>query len=49
MNGTAFSGWVSLGNAAAGWQVAGTGSFHNTGSSDILWQNTVTGNAAFGS
>jgi alpha-tubulin suppressor-like RCC1 family protein len=43
MNGTAVSGWLSLGTVPTAWQIAGTGDFNGDGKPDILWQNTSTG------
>ena len=43
MDGTAFSSYVSFGDIAAEWQIAGSGDFTGSGQTDVLWQNTSTG------
>jgi kumamolisin len=43
MNGTAVTGWSSLGTISTQWKMVGTGDFLQNGNTDIVWQNTVTG------
>ncbi len=43
MDGTTYTGYVSLGVVPIAWQIAGTGDFNGDGKPDILWQNTSTG------
>ena len=40
MNGTNFSGSVSLGTLATSWNIMGVGDFNGDGKADILWQHT---------
>ena len=40
MNGTNFSGSVSLGVMATSWNIMGSGDFNGDGKADILWQHT---------
>jgi hypothetical protein len=46
MNGTSYSSGVSLGVVPTQWQIVGTGDFNGNGKTDILWQNTATGERA---
>jgi len=41
--GTAFTGWVYLGQVPTAWRIAGTADFNGDGHPDIVWENTVTG------
>jgi predicted Zn-dependent protease len=45
MNGTAISaqGYVRQVDVSSGWQIQGTGDFNGDGRSDVLWQNTNSG------
>jgi hypothetical protein len=37
------TGGAVLGSVSSAWQFAGIGNFTGTGTSDILWRNTATG------
>ena len=43
MNGTTTVGDVSLGTVPVEWSIAATADFNSDRQTDILWQNTVTG------
>jgi hypothetical protein len=44
MNGTTMSSWAFiLGAGDTAWTVAGVGDFNGDGMSDILWENSSTG------
>jgi hypothetical protein len=43
MNGTTLQSTVSLGLVATSWNIAGSSDFSGDGKSDILWQNSSTG------
>jgi hypothetical protein len=47
MGGTAVTGWVGLGTVPTLWRVAAVGDFSGNGSTDILLQNTSTGECGF--
>jgi hypothetical protein len=34
---------VSMGTVATTWQIAGSGDYNADGHTDLIWQNTVTG------
>jgi hypothetical protein len=46
MNGASYSRSVSLGVVPTQWRIAGTGDFNGDGETDILWQNSATGERA---
>jgi hypothetical protein len=43
MNGTTISSSVFLGVLPVEWRVATTGDFNGDGQSDLVWENTATG------
>ena len=43
MNGTTLAYGMSLPTEPTAWSIAGTGDFNGDGKSDIIWQNTITG------
>ncbi|MGD0368277.1 MAG: VCBS repeat-containing protein, partial [Acidobacteriaceae bacterium] len=43
MNGTTLTSSGSLGYVSSDWSIAGVGDFNGDGKSDILWQNSTTG------
>jgi hypothetical protein len=43
MNGTTHTSTVSLGTVATSWSIVGSSDFNGDGKSDILWQNSSTG------
>jgi hypothetical protein len=46
MNGISHVGGVEFGPVPLQWQIAGTGNFNGGNNTDILWQNTSTGERA---
>ena len=46
MNGTTYQSIVNLGTVATSWSITGSSDFNRDGKSDILWQNTSTGQRA---
>ncbi len=43
MNGTTKSSEVSLATTPPDWQIVGTGDFNSDSQTDIIWQNTASG------
>jgi hypothetical protein len=43
MNGTAYASSAFIGNAPVAWHIAGAGDFNGDGQTDVLWENTITG------
>jgi hypothetical protein len=43
MDGSIYTSSAYIGNAPAEWHIAGAGDFNGDGPSDILWENTTTG------
>jgi hypothetical protein len=46
INGTAYSGAISLPGASTSWQIVGEGDFNADNNADILWRNASSGNNA---
>ena len=43
MNGASYSSFVDLGIVPTSWNIVGSADFNGDGKTDILWQNSVTG------